>query len=74
MTREQFDKAMEIIVRYSSTRIVINMPEDDSANNAGKGILRLHITKCRPSVINRLISADYTLSMTPEGLYVDKTV
>ena len=74
MTRGQSDKAMEIIVRYSTTRIGINMSEEGPANNVGKDALRLHITECRPSVINRLISADYTLSMTPEGLYVDKTV
>lgn len=55
MTREQFDKAMEIIVRYSTTRIGINMSEEGPANNVGKDALRLHITECRPSVINRLI-------------------
>lgn len=72
MTREQFDAAMDIIVRHHTTKVSINLPEGDFVGGIGTDEFRLHITECVPAVINKLVGAGFMLRMTPDGLEVDK--
>lgn len=72
MTQEQFNEAMEIIVHHHSTKVSINLPENHFGGDVGRSKFRLHITECVPSVVNKLIGAGFMLSMTSEGLEVDK--
>ena len=70
MKREQFIKALEIIAEHHSTQISVNLPLNGSCNFMSEGHIRLHITKCVPSVINKLIASGFTLEMTEQGLHV----
>lgn len=70
MKSEQFQKALEIITEHHSTQISINLPKGDSCCFLAEGEIRLHINKCVPSVINKLIAAGFSLEMTDQGLYV----
>ncbi len=70
MKRDQFLKALEIITEHHSTQISINLPKGDSCCFISEGEIRLHIHKCVPSVINKLIAAGFSLEMTDQGLYV----
>lgn len=72
MTREQFNEAMDIIVRHHTTKVSINLPKNNFVGKIGQTEFRLHITDCVPSVINNLVHAGYMLDMTPDGLSVDK--
>ena len=72
MTQEQFNAALEVISHHHSTKVSINLPENNFVGPIGTTKFRLHITKCVPSVINKLIGEGFMLSMTPDGLCVDK--
>lgn len=72
MTREQFNEAMNIIAHKHSTKCSINLPENHFVGNIGTSKFRLHITECVPAVINNLITAGFMLSMTKDGLDIDK--
>lgn len=72
MTKEQFNEAVNIISRHHSTQMNINAISKHFVGNIGSTIFRLHITRCVPSVVKELIGHGYLLSMTPEGLEVDK--
>lgn len=72
MTREQFNEAMDIIVGHHTTKVSINLPQNNFVGNMGATEFRLHITECVPSVISELVIAKFMVSMTPNGLLVDK--
>lgn len=72
MTSEQFTNAIKIISKHHSSVVKINTPKNGFAGNLGETEFRLHITQCVPSVVNRLVEAGYMLSMTEDGLMVDK--
>lgn len=72
MTREQFNEAMDIIVHHHTTKVCINLPENNFIGHIGTSRFRLHITDCVPSVLNKLVGAGFMLSMTSDGLLIDK--
>lgn len=72
MTREQFNEAMDILVRHHTTKVSINLPENNFVGPIGESKFRLHINKCCASVINKLVGAGFMLSMTADGLEVDR--
>lgn len=72
MTREQFNEAMDILVRHHTTKVSVNLPSNHFVGNIGTTQFRLHITECVPSVVQQLIGAGFMLNMTPDGLQVDR--
>lgn len=73
MKANDFLKAVEICSSNHSTGIVINQPKNGFVGDLGTLNFTLHITKCCASVVNKLIEAGYSLSMTEGvGLSVDK--
>lgn len=72
MTREQFNEAMDIIVRHHTTKVSINLPKNHFVGNIGTTQFRLHITECVPSVVHQLVGSGFMLNMTSDGLEVDK--
>jgi hypothetical protein len=61
MTREQFNKAMEIILEHHSSEIIINKPQDDGFVDTKN--IRLQIKNCVPSVLSKLINADFIVGV-----------
>lgn len=72
MTGEHFNKAVEIISSYHSSIVKINTPKNGFVGNLGDTEFRLHITQCVPAVVDKLVNAGYMLSMTGDGLLVDR--
>lgn len=72
MTMEQFKEAIEVISVHHSSTVKINTPKGHFVGDMGKLNFRLHIVECVPAVINALISAGFSLSMTSDGLMVSK--
>lgn len=72
MTLEQFNGAIQIISAKHSSIVKINTPKNGFVGDMGSGFFRLHITECVPAVVNDLIAAGFMLSMTADGLMVDK--
>lgn len=72
LNSKDFTTALEIISKDHSTELAINTPRNNFLGNMGKSEFRLHIKRCVPSVINKLIQAGYLLNMGPEGLGVNK--
>lgn len=72
LNSKDFTTALEIISKDHSTELAINTPKNNFLGNMGQSEFRLHIKKCVPSVIKKLIQAGYILDMGPEGLEVDK--
>lgn len=70
MKQGQFIKAIEIISSHHSSQISINLPKGDFVGNLGKEEFSIHINKCVPSVIEKLIREGFILSMTEQGLSV----
>lgn len=70
MKQGQFSKAIEIIASHHSSQISINLPKNDFVGDLGKTDWTIHINKCVPSVINKLIQEGFILSMTEQGLDV----
>lgn len=64
--------ALDAISKYHSTKITINAPANGNVGYLSEGKFRLHITECCPSAINALHEANFMLSMTPDGLLIDK--
>ncbi len=72
MTLENFNDAILIISGHHSSVVKINTPKNDFVGDLGDKTFRLHISKCVPSVVNKLVNAGFMLSMTEDGLMVDK--
>lgn len=72
MTREHFNEAFEIISRHSSTTVHINAKLNHFVGGIGSTDFLMHITKCAPSLVNDFVKHGYLLSMSSEGLRVDK--
>lgn len=72
MTREQFNEAVKIIACHNSTQVNVNAVAKHFVGDIGSVVFRLHITRCVPSVVKDLVEHEYLLSMTPDGLQVDK--
>lgn len=72
MNFDNFSNALVIISGHHSSIVKINTPKDNFVGDLGDKEFRLHISKCVPSVINSLVKAGYMLSMTEDGLLVDK--
>ena len=69
---EQFTEAMQIISAHHSSTIKVNAPNNGFVGNMGKDFYRLHIKECIPSVVSHLIASGFMLSMTADGLLVEK--
>lgn len=73
MKANDFLKAIEILSSNHSTGIVVNQPRNGFVGDLGSKEFTIHITKCCVSVVNKLIEAGYSLSMTESvGLSVEK--
>lgn len=70
MTREQFNKAMAIIAQHHSTEIKINMPKNHFVGDLGTTKWTIHITRCCPSVVTKLICDGFTCQMDENSLAV----
>ncbi len=71
MKQGPFTRAIELISEHHSSQISINLPKNDFVGDLGKTEWTIHINKCVPSVINKLIQEGFLLSMTEQGLMVD---
>lgn len=71
MKQGQFIRAIEIISQHHSSQISINLPKNDFVGDLGKTEWTIHINKCVPAVINKLIADGFLLSMDEHGLSVD---
>ena len=72
MTLEQFNEAIQIVSVYHSSTVKINTPKDNFVGDMGDKTFRLHVVICVPAVIYKLVAAGFQLSMTPDGLLVNK--
>lgn len=72
MTLENFNNAILIISGHHSSVVKINTPKNNFVGDLGDKEFCLHISKCVPSVVNKLVDAGFMLSMTDEGLLVEK--
>lgn len=74
LNSKDFTTALEIISKYHSTELAINIPSNNFVGYIGIGQskFRLHLKKCVPAVINNLVKEGFILRMRPEGLEVEK--
>lgn len=72
MTHEHFTEAIDIISRHTSTTIHVNGTLKHLIGNLGSTEFLIQITQCAPPLVNDLVKNGYSLSMTSEGLRVDK--
>lgn len=72
MTLENFSQAIQIISGQHSSVVKINTPKNGFIGDLGDKDFRLHVSKCVPSVVDILVAAGFSLSMTDDGLLVDK--
>lgn len=72
MNKETFYKALEIISAHHSSEIIINQPVNHFVGDLGQKEWTIHIKKCVPSVINKLIADGFMLDMGEFGLSVNK--
>lgn len=72
MDKNNFYKALDIISSHHSSEIVINQPINNFAGDLGSSEFTIHIKKCVPSVINKLIQDGFMLDMGEYGLLVSK--
>lgn len=73
MTKDNYLKALEIISQSHSTEIKINLPTNGFVGDSlGVSEFNLTITRGCVSVVDRLTKSGYALSMTKDGLSVDK--
>ena len=72
MTLENFNQAMLIISAHHSSTVKINTPKNHFVGDLGEKDFRLHVSKCVPAVVEKLILSGFSLSMTDDGLLVDK--
>lgn len=71
MTHDKFITACAIISSYHTTTMTINKPITQSVGELGKTRFSIHLTKCCPAVIIRLMNAGYRLAMGENGLSVE---
>ena len=71
MNKDQFIKALDIISKFHTTKMVINKPIDDFVGDLGTSRFTIHITHCCPAVINELKARGYYLSMDEGYLNVN---
>lgn len=72
MTQENFNEAILIIAGHHSSVVTINAPKNNFVGDLGDKKFRLHVNRCVPKVIEELSLSGYSLSMTDDGLLVDK--
>ena len=72
MKKEDFMQALELLSSNHTTKITINQPIDNFVGDLGTKSWTIHITKCCPAVVIKLVDAGYSLSMTEHGLCVNK--
>lgn len=68
MKPEYIADAVSIITKSNSIKVSFNVPVDNHISHT----YSILIHESNASVINQLISAGFSLSMTPKGLAVDK--
>ncbi len=68
MTQTDFTKAVELVSSSNSIKVAFNVPVKDHCSN----VYQLLILESNASIINQLIAAGYSLSMSAKGLVVDK--
>ena len=72
MNIEHFSEAIQIVSAYHSSLLRINKPKNSFVGNLGATEFRLHIVECVPAVVDSLVKAGFALSMTPDGLLVER--
>lgn len=68
MTPEQLQIAVNIIAKSNSVKVSFNVPVKDNYSNTYK----ILIHESNATLIRELITAGYSLSMSPKGLSVNK--
>lgn len=68
MKPEYIAEAISIISKSNSIKVSFNVPVKD--NYSHTYVILIH--ESNASVINQLVNAGFSLSMTPKGLSVDK--
>lgn len=68
MKEKYFAQALEIISKSNSIKVSFNVPVDNNYSN----VYQILIHESNASVIDQLIVAGFSLSMTPKGLSVTK--
>lgn len=68
MKAEDFNEAISIVTTNNRIKISFNTPVNDSYSN----VYQILIHESNASVINKLVSAGFSLSMCEKGLIVDK--
>ena len=73
LNKKQFMDAIEIISLHHTTKLSLNLPEDDFVGGIGYTKFNIYITQCCPTVINNLKNEGFMLRMSgKKGLEVDK--
>lgn len=72
MKKEDFLQAIQILSEHHTSEIVINQPINHFIGDLGTTKWTIHIKKCVPAVVDRLVEAGFMLSMGEHGLYIDK--
>jgi len=72
MDKKTYLQAIEIISEYHTSKITINQPKDGFVGSMGIEKWTIHITKCVPGCVEKLIKSGFHLSMNEDGLQVDK--
>lgn len=68
MKPEHFADALTLITMSNSIKVSFNVPVDNHISH--KYAILIH--ESNASIINQLVAAGFSLSMTPKGLAVDK--
>lgn len=68
MKPENLADAISIITKSNSIKVSFNVPVNDNYSHT----YDILIHESNASVINQLVAAGFSLSMTPKGLAVDK--
>ena len=68
MKPEYIAEAISIISKSNSIKVSFNVPVNDNYSHT----YAILIHESNASVINQLVNAGFSLSMTPKGLSVDK--
>ena len=64
MKEKDFMRAIALLSESHTTKITINQPINNFVGDLGKSDWTIHITKCVPAVVQKLIYAGYSLCMT----------
>lgn len=68
MKTQDLQKAIEIISKSNSIKVSFNVPVTDNYSD----VYQILIHESNAAVIYELVSAGYSLSMSPKGLSVNK--